>query len=167
MIPTNAHSIRLRPANSDDQAFLFDLYRSTRAEELSAWGWDEAQQQAFLNLQFRGQQAHYAEYPNTNHQIILDGELPIGCPIGRILTSHLMDEIRLVDIALLPEHRGQGIGAALIQSLFEEAASEGKAVRLHVVKEARALRLYQRLGFQIIGDAVSHYLMEWTNTTGE
>jgi len=166
MIPTNAHSIRLRPANSDDQAFLFDLYRSTRAEELSAWGWDEAQQQAFLNLQFRGQQAHYAEYSNTNHQIILDGEIPIGRPIGRILTSHLTDEIRLVDIALLTEHRGQGIGAALIQSLFKEAVRESKTVRLHVVKEARALRLYQRLGFQIIGDAVSHYLMEWRQQSG-
>lgn len=163
MIPTNAHSIRLRPANSDDQAFLFDLYRSTRAEELSAWGWDEAQQQAFLNLQFRAQQAHYSEYPNIAHQVVLEGDVPIG----RLFISHLEDEIRLVDIALLSQHRGQGVGANLIQALMAQAAEAGKCVRLHVEKSNRAQRLYQRLGFQVIGDAISHYLMEWKNNTGE
>ena len=161
MIFMTPHSIRLRPAQAEDQAFLFDLYRSTRAEELAAWGWDEAQQQAFLNLQFRGQQAHYAEYPNTDHQIILDGQLPIGRPIGRMLVSHLQDEIRLVDIALLTHNRGQGIGAKLIQDLMSQAAQEGKCVRLHVEKHNRAQRLYQRLEFQIIGDAGSHHFMEW------
>ncbi len=155
--------IKLRPAELDDETFLYELYASTRAEEMTAWGWSAAQQQAFLSLQFRGQQAHYAEYPNTDHKIILEGERPIG----RLFLSRLQDEIRLVDIALLPEHRGRGIGAALIQELFEEAARDGKAVRLHVEKFNRARELYLRLGFQIVGDAQSHYFMEWKSPTGE
>lgn len=155
--------ITLRAAEADDEVFLYELYTSTRAEEMAAWGWDEARQQAFLNLQFRGQQAHYAEYPNTDHRIILSDEHPIG----RLLVSRLEDEIRLVDVSLLTRHRGRGIGAALIQGLGDEAARAGKAVRLHVEKFNRAQRLYQRLGFQIIGDLGSHYFMEWKNTTGE
>jgi ribosomal protein S18 acetylase RimI-like enzyme len=78
-----------------------------------------------------------------------------------LLLSRLEDEIRLVDIALLPEHRGQGIGRRLIEGLFAEAAGAGKAVRLHVGKDNRAVPLYTRLGFQIIGDKETHFFMEW------
>lgn len=155
--------ITLRPAKPDDETFLYELYASTRAEEMAAWGWNQAQQQAFLNLQFRGQQAHYAQYPNPDHKLILEDERPIG----RLFLSRLQDEIRLVDIALLPGHRGRGLGSALIKELFEEAAHNGKAVRLHVAKFNRARELYLRLGFQVIGDAQSHYLMEWKSPTGE
>ncbi len=155
--------ITLRTAAPEDEAFLYNLYAGTRAEELAAWGWDAAQQQAFLSLQFRGQQAHYAQYPNPDHRIILDETQPIG----RLLISRMEKEIRLVDIALLPEHRGQGIGAKLIRELLDEAAQNGKVVRLHVEKFNPAQRLYQRLGFEIAGDAQTHYLMEWKSPTGE
>ena len=155
--------ITLRTAGIADEAFLFKLYASTRAEEMEVWGWDEAQGRAFLDLQFRGQQAHYAEYPNPDHKIILEDERPIG----RIFLSRLEDEIRLVDIALLPEARRRGIGTALIHELFEEALLAGKAVRLHVEKFNRALLLYLRLGFRVIGDAQSHYFMEWNPLSGD
>lgn len=163
MIPTTANSIHLRPAQPEDEAFLFELYCSTRAEEMAAWGWDDAQQRAFLGMQFRGQQAHYAGYPNPDHKIIVEG----GRSIGRLLFSRLEAEIRLVDIALLPEYRGQGIGTRLIEGLFEEAARDGKTVRLHVERFNRAQQLYLRLGFQLIDDRQSHYFMEWKHTTGE
>ncbi len=153
-------AITLRPADANDEAFLYRLYASSRSEELAAWGWDSARQEAFLNLQFRAQQAHYREYPNTDHQIILCGEHPIG----RLLVSGLEDEFRLVDIALLPEHRNAGIGEALIRELLERARRSGKAVRLHVEKTNRAQRLYQRLGFKPIGDAGSHFFLEWQPT---
>jgi len=153
----NPAPTKLRQAEPNDEAFLFQLYASARAEEMSAWGWDSAQREAFLSLQFRAQQAHYAEYPNTDHQIILAAERPVG----RMLVSELDDEFRLVDITLLPEYRNAGIGAALIGGLMKKAAYSAKAVRLHVEKNNRAQRLYQRLGFRFIGDAGSHYLMEW------
>lgn len=155
--------IKLRPAELDDETFLYQLYASTRAEEMAAWGWSEAQQQGFLNLQFRGQQAHYAQYPNPDHQIILYE----AQPIGRLFVSRHEEEIHLADIALLPKYRGQGIGATLIQNLLMEAAQSGKAVRLYVEKFNRAQQLYLRLGFRIIGDAQSHYFMEWKSPTGE
>ncbi len=159
MVPpsTPTSTVTSRAAQADDEPFLFELYSSTRLEELASWGWDETQQQAFLSLQFRGQRAHYSGYPNVDHQIILAD----GKPIGRLFISRLAGEIRLVDIALIPRYRGRGIGQQLIQGLLEEATRAGKVVRLHVEESNRALRLYHRLGFEIADDAGPHWLMIW------
>lgn len=156
MNPATADSVTLRPAQPEDEAFLFLLYRDTRAEEMAVWGWSEAQQQAFLSLQFRARNLAYSAYPNVEHSIILKA----GQPIGRLLISGKEDEIRLVDVALLAEARSQGIGAKLIAELFEQAARENKPVRLHVEKSNRALRLYQRLGFQVLEDTGTQFFME-------
>lgn len=157
MNPTLAESVTLRPAQPDDEAFLFQLYRDTRAEEIAAWGWDEAQQQAFLSMQFRARTLSYSAYPSIEHRIILEAERPIG----RLLISQMEDEIRLVDIALLSKTRGQGIGAKLISDLLARATREAKPVRLHVEKFNRALGLYQRLGFQVLEDTGTQFFMEW------
>lgn len=149
-------SISLRPAESGDQAFLFELYRDTRAEEMAAWGWDANQQQMFLELQFRARNTSYSAYPNTEHSIILDA----GQPIGRLLISWMDSELRLVDIALLDKARGVGVGAKLISELLAKASSEDKPLRLHVEKSNRALQLYQRLGFRVVEDTGTQFFME-------
>jgi ribosomal protein S18 acetylase RimI-like enzyme len=149
--------VTLRPARPEDEPFLYQLYAGTRAAELAALDWSGAQREAFLSLQFRAQQAHYAGYPNADPQIIVE----VDRAIGRLLVSRLADEIRLVDIALLPQWQGRGIGAALIQQLLDEAERLGKPVRLHVEKSNPAQRLYRRLGFTPLADIGLYYLMEW------
>ncbi|MFL6277370.1 MAG: GNAT family N-acetyltransferase [Blastocatellia bacterium] len=150
--------VRLRPARAEDAEFLFALYASTRAEEMAAWGWPAAQQEMFLRMQYRAlEQRHAAERQVSDHQIILDDDQPIG----RLLVARTADEIRLTDIALLPEHRGRGIGAALIGDLQNEAERAGLPLRLHVTGDNRAARLYERLGFIITDDIGSHFKMEW------
>ncbi len=149
-------TISLRLAEPADEAFLLELYRNTRAEEMAAWGWPAAQQQMFLELQFRARNLSYSAYPNTEHSIILDADQPIG----RVLVSGMDTELRLVDIALLDKARGFGVGAKLITELFAKASSEDKPLRLHVEKSNRALQLYQRLGFQIIEDTGTQFFME-------
>ena len=156
----NSEAITLRQAEPNDEAFLYRLYANSRAEELAAWGWDDAQRESFLSLQFRARQNQYREYPNTDHQIIVAD----GRPIGSVLVSESRDEFWLVDIALLAEYRNAGIGASIIRALLDRAAGAGKGVRLHVEKNNRAQRLYQRLGFRLIGDAGMYYLMEWHET---
>jgi ribosomal protein S18 acetylase RimI-like enzyme len=149
--------VTLRPARPEDEPFLYQLYASTRAAELADLDWTSTQRETFLSLQFRAQQAHYAEYPNADPQIIIE----VDRAIGRLLVSRLADEIWLVDIALLPEWRGRGIGSALLQQLLDEAARASKPVRLHVEKSNPAQRLYRRLGFMQRADAGVYYLMEW------
>ena len=148
----------MRLSTTDDEPFLYELYASTRTEEMAAWGLDESQQKSFLELQFRARQRHYEiAFAGADHKIILCDDRPIG----RILVYRSEHEIRLVDIALLPEHRERGLGASLIRGLLDEAGETGKTVTLHVEKLNRAARLYERLGFSVIGDTGGSYKMEW------
>ena len=151
-------SIALRPAQDNDLAFLYRVYASTRQEELALVDWDEAQKEWFLRMQFDLQTRSYAQaFPKADCQVILrDGQ-----PIGRLMLSRAPDQILLVDIALLPEHRNVGIGTVLVKAVLDEAASVGKPVILHVEKLNRARFLYERLGF-LIAESNDVYLeMRW------
>jgi ribosomal protein S18 acetylase RimI-like enzyme len=150
--------IVLRPIRSEDEAFLYEVYAGTRQEELAPLGWSEAEKEAFLRMQFSAQHRFYHEqYAAAEFQVILCDERPVG----RLYVDRREDEIRIVDIALLPEARNAGIGSSLLKNLLAEASRAGKAVRIHVERFNPALRLYQRLGFARVADKGVHYLMEW------
>lgn len=149
----------LRPARPEDEPFLFSVYASARAAEMAAWGWDAAQQEAFLRMQFNAQHMTYrAQYPDADHQIIICEDQPVG----RIMVDRTERGILLVDIALLAERRNGGIGTALIQDLQAEAGQAGTRVSLYVLKSnPAAARLYQRLGFLTTGDDGVYLQMDW------
>ncbi|HYV48347.1 MAG TPA: GNAT family N-acetyltransferase [Myxococcaceae bacterium] len=148
----------LRPAGPEDDAFLFALYASTRAEELDAWGLVGPQREGFLRMQYLAQQQHYrAQLPRADHRIILLG----GAPAGRLLVDRRQDELRLADIALLPEHRARGLGTRLVRALLKEARAAGLPVRLHALQGSRAAALYERLGFTARAAGGPYVLMEW------
>ena len=142
-------TVTLRPVTPDDEAFLYEVYASTRTEELAPLGWDERQKDAFLRMQFTAQHRYYqAQFADAGFQIILAADQPIG----RLYVHRRPDEICLLDIALLPPYRNAGIGSTLVKELLAEAGRLGKRVRLHVERFNPALRLYERLGFTPIGD---------------
>jgi ribosomal protein S18 acetylase RimI-like enzyme len=142
-------SVTLRVSTPDDQEFLFAVYASTRDEELSLWGWDDNQKRGFLEMQFRAQSQQYGLcYPQADSNVILlDAR-----PVGRLLVDRTGPDITLVDIALLPEYRDRSIGTTLIQSLLQEATRAQKNVTLHVLRGSAAARLYERLGFTMVGE---------------
>src|SRR2546422_10205773 len=120
------HSISCRPITVDDQAFLYRVYASTRAEELAPLPWDEGEKEAFLRMQFHAQHTYYQEqFPDASFSIILRD----GAPIGRLYVHRRPEEIGIVDIALLPEQRKSGIGSAIMKDIIAEAAQAGKPVR--------------------------------------
>jgi ribosomal protein S18 acetylase RimI-like enzyme len=135
-----ATSITLRYATPADDVFLFELYASTRGDELTAVSWNEQQREIFLRSQFNVQQR---TYPDADNQIILLNEREVG----RILTKRTQESVLLVDISILPEFRNRGIGTKLIKDLFREATDSAKSIRLHVLASNAARRLYERLGF--------------------
>ncbi|HEX8832888.1 MAG TPA: GNAT family N-acetyltransferase [Abditibacteriaceae bacterium] len=154
----NVSDIALRRAEAGDDAFLFGLYAGTRAEEIAAWGWDELQQTAFLQMQFGAQQRGYqAQHPNAQSLIILLGEQPVG----RTLLARSEDEIRLIEIAILPQFRGAGIGTEYLRRLLGEAREAQSVVSLSVMKDNPAQKLYNRLGFVQIGENELYFSMEW------
>jgi GNAT superfamily N-acetyltransferase len=149
--------LTLRPVCADDETFLYEVFASTRTEEMALTGWPPAQQEAFLRPQFRAQFDHYsAEFPRAEHTIILVEDRPIG----RLFVSRNYEAIDLVDISLLPQYRGAGIGSSLIEGLLKEARSAGKPVRLYVFRFNRAQRLYHRMGFKKVGETPTHIQME-------
>lgn len=89
--------------------------------------------------------------------VLVDGE-----PAGRLYVARWAEEIRVMDIALLPPFRGQGIGERLLAPLLREGAEAGKTVSIHVEQTNRAMSLYRRLGFVEVGEHGVYRLMRWT-----
>jgi GNAT superfamily N-acetyltransferase len=153
--------VTLRPENPEDEAFLFTVYASTRAEELAITGWDEATRTAFLNQQFRAMRLGYrGSFPQADFLVILGGDRPVG----RLVVDRSGEAILVVDIALLPEYRNRGIGTLLMRDLLAEAESREKPIRLRVHQGGPAMRFYTRLGFRSIEDYEFDVRMEWRPT---
>ena len=151
-------SIFLQPQRPGDEPFLLEVYASTREDELDRTGWDAATRSAFVKMQFNAMQQGYATmFPRGQFSIILLHNRPIG----RLVVDRADHEIRVVDIALLPSYRGQGIGTFLLQQLLLEASHAEKPVRLHVLKTSRAARHYLRLGFLKVGAEGPYDQMQW------
>jgi ribosomal protein S18 acetylase RimI-like enzyme len=151
-----APEVALRPVEPDtDRAFLARVYASTREEELAVVPWTPAQKEAFLTMQFDAQDAYWQEQrPHTERTIIVVD----GRPAGRLYVDRTDDEIRIVDIALLPEFRGSGAGTALLRSVLDDGDRRGLPVTIHVEKGNRARGLYARLGFAPVSDAGAYDL---------
>ena len=148
-------TVTLRPETDADIPFLQSVYASTRADEMTLVDWPVEQQQEFVLSQFRFQRQHYREhYYDSQFDVILVDDVPAG----RLYVHRGPKEIRIVDIALLPEFRGRGIGQQLIEELQAEARAKGQPVSIHVERFNRALRLYERLGFKIAGEQGPVYL---------
>jgi ribosomal protein S18 acetylase RimI-like enzyme len=158
----SSKQVHLRDVLPGDEPFLFEVYASTRQEELAVTGWSPAHIQAFLAQQFIAQHAHYQQhYTGAQFSVIMDGETPIG----RLYVARWPREIRIVDIALLPEHRSRGIGTRFLKEILAEGRASARPVSIHVERMNPALRLYQRLGFEETEDKGVYLLMTWTPET--
>lgn len=152
-------SLAFRPIAAEDLPLLFTVYAHTRLVELSVAPWTDEQKLAFLQQQFHAQHTYYQQvFPAASFQVILLEDQPIG----RLYVNRTPDELRIVDVALLPPFRRRGIGSHILRSLMSEATTARQVIRIHVERENPAQRLYQRLGFQMIEDLGIYHLLEWT-----
>jgi GNAT superfamily N-acetyltransferase len=149
----------LRPVTPDDDVFLLSVYDSTRAEELAQAQWQPGQREAFVRWQFDLQRKEYeARFPEAEYYVIWIADEPAG----RIWIGEDQKQIRLLDIALLPQFQNRGAGTALLHWLIEKAKASGKPLR-HMVfmLNQDAHRFYERLGFAVIEDLGAYKHMEW------
>lgn len=154
----NVGEIALRPIREEDMEFLFRVYASTRQEELAPVPWSEEMKEAFLRQQFAAQHAYYQEhYAGAAFDVILWD----GVAAGRWYVARWTDEIRIVDIALLPEYRGRGVGTRLVGEILAEAGRKGLPVCIHVERDNPAHGWYCRLGFRDVSDHGVYRRMEW------
>lgn len=157
MVTPSNKALSLRPISESDEAFLAKLYASTRQEEMAQSGWPQAEIDKFLLFQFKAQHKHYQmQYDKASYDVLLLDN--VAC--GRLYLDKRHDEYRIIDIALLPEYRGQGLGGQLLNDILAEAASKKLPVRIHVEYNNPAMHLYQRLGFVKTDETGVYYLME-------
>lgn len=128
---------------------------------MAAVPWPEEAKRSFLEQQFNLQRVHFEQhYSEANFQAILGPEE--RSPIGRYYMLETGPEHLLIDIALFPRWQNQGIASALIQQSQFHAANSGAPMTLHVLKHnLAALRLYRRLGFDVVADEGMHWRMRW------
>ena len=157
IVGRQVEDVTLRPGGEDDLPFLLRVYAAAREEELAQVPWTAEQKEAFLRQQFEAQHAWWREhYTGATFDLVLVG----GRPAGRLYVDEWAREVRIVDIALLAEHRGRGVGTRLLQGVLARADAAGKPVSIHVERMNPALRLYQRLGFRLVEDKGVYLLME-------
>jgi GNAT superfamily N-acetyltransferase len=154
----SSQGFALRPETEADIPFLLRLYASTREEELAALPWGEEQKDAFLAQQFRAQRTHYRTYFADSAFDVLEQN---GGPAGRLYLQARQTQLHVIDIALLPDWRGYGVGSAVLKALHAAARAAGKGVGIMVEKFNPARRLYERLGFTPIADHGVYLEMEW------
>ena len=153
-------NFKLQPVSAPDDGFLLTLYESTRAAEMAQVPWSDEQKRAFLKGQFEAQRSDYTtRFRGAEHSIIVAEDERIG----RIRVDRRDEEIRLLDIAILPRFQNAGIGAALLEQLQQQAAEARLPLRHSVSATNRdALRFYQRLDFVVVEYFETHVLMEWS-----
>ncbi len=148
----------LRRETDEDEPFLQRLYASTREDELKLVAWSEQQKQAFLANQFRAQRHHYRTQLDGCIFAVLERN---GVAIGRLYLQPRATQLYLVDIALVPACRGQGLGTSILRALQIAAAADGRGVGIMVEKFNPAMLLYRRLGFTDVTDHGVYREMEW------
>ncbi len=153
-----ALGVTYRPMKEEDVPFVAAVYASTRTEELAVTGWPEEMKEAFLAQQHRAQHYHYQTYYPGAEWLIVQQD---GVDAGRIYIEEGDTDIRLIDIALLPERRAAGLGRAMIGDLVEWAGELGKSISLHVEPNNPVRNLYLRHGFAPTGLAGAYEAMEW------
>ena len=151
--------LTLRPARNEDHEFLYRLFYLTQEEKLKLFYLSQEAKARLIGLIYSGFESHYQTLAPTadDRLILLDDE-----PIGRMIILQSRDELRLADLALLPQRRNRGIGTALIGELQTESVMTKRPLRLQAGTFDRVLRLYQRLGFYKTDTSGPYLLLEWS-----
>jgi ribosomal protein S18 acetylase RimI-like enzyme len=153
-VPTQQAVVTRRPAQSSDEPLLRQLFASSRQE------WDllpPDRRDALLAMQFRAQRQQYAvSHPDAAHQILVAA----GVDVGQLRLDASTPTVRIVDVTVHPDHRGRGIASSVLGEVLDNADRADRAVQLSVWStNAGARRLYERLGFAVVGEANGYLTM--------
>jgi ribosomal protein S18 acetylase RimI-like enzyme len=129
-----------RPANPEDQAQLFELYRSVMGDYIEQiWGWDSQWQKDDFSEHF---------YPDQITVVLRESQA-----IGYVQVEKHSYELYIRMLLLAPEHRKKGLGANVLKRVISAASKQHLRVKLQVFKiNAPARHFYERHGFTVVGE---------------
>ena len=143
---------KIRFATPDDHDWLYALKaESVRPYVEKIWGWDENYQEKDFDGDFsRMEQFNVIE---------VDGRF-----VGFVQYYFEYPYFEVVEIHLLPEYRGNGIGSDILRYLQKVCIAQDRKIRIGCFKENhRAKHLYQKLGFMQTEETDTHYILEYPN----
>lgn len=139
--------ISLRPVRNSDYNFLWNLHKATMKTYVDeTWGWNEDFQKEYLDDNFDTQIGQIIECDNKS--------------IGVIEVKEQDNSVYLINLELVPEFQGRGIGTYRIKRIAEENLEKNKSIKLQVLKVNPAQRLYRRLSFKVIDETETHVIMK-------
>ena len=144
----NTQDVALRPATQRDSGFAFAVKKAALGEYVrETYGWDEDDQR----------QLHEQRFRTSSTRIIVDQ----GKDIGLVAVRETDDQIHLLQLFLLPEAQGKGIGSHVLAEVLAEANRVHRPVVLSVLKSnPRARAFYERHGFGVVGETETHHNMQ-------
>lgn len=151
-------TLRLRAVDETDSEFLEELYFSRRADLQQITG-DAQFVRQIIKMQQQMQTVGIRNnFPMAKYLLLEDGSMRIGRLVVDVGTS----DVRLVDIALLPEVQGRGTGKQVLQAMQEDALSRGLSMSLAVEKNnLRARTLYLSAGFHVHSEDSMFEQLHW------
>lgn len=162
MTSTASECVSLRQAEPADEDFLRGIFLASRPE-LSLIDGDPTLLASILDLQLRAQRHHYQAGYQAVRECVIEVD---DVPVGRLVVGSDDDAVVVLDVAIAPSHRGGGIGTAVLSRVIDDASGH-RTVRLTVARHNQAQRLYQRLGFDVVGSSDTDLLMELDLTRQE
>ena len=150
--------MQLRKEMPEDAEFLKQLFYVVRSPEFGMAGWPEEQLRGFLAMQERMQWTHYDRTYEQLERWIVERD---GRPVGRLYLATEPDALRVVEISVMPESRGRGLGSALLRGVLGQASTAGLDVVLSVDHGSPAEKLYRRMGFEAVSDDGTKTGMRW------
>lgn len=151
-VATATGVVDLRPERADDAPFLRDLFASTAPDGIRSLA-------PLIDMQFRSREGTYRiTHPHARFDIIEHG----AERVGRIVFDASSPQAALVDWAFLPEHRGKGLGTAVLSALLAACADRVRSVDASVFHDNEAsLHALRRLGFRIVDHSIPYVRLRW------
>ncbi len=140
--------LNIRKASASDSEFVFIVKKAAFQEYVEqVWGWDDGYQRELHDRRFAAQDLRIIQFCGTD--------------VGFLATSRTSETLKVNQLYILPKYQGRGIGSACMTRVLDDASLRQMPVVLQVLKvNTRGVVFYQRLGFIIVGETTTHFLMK-------
>jgi [ribosomal protein S18]-alanine N-acetyltransferase len=130
-----------------------------RAIERDAGAMQQIEQASFSDPWSRASLASCIDSPMLAVTIAERGGAGVPEVTGYAIAGRAADEVELLNLAVAPAARGQGIGRRLVETVLADATQWGAAAVFLEVRASNeaARRLYESIGFAEVGRRKGYY----------
>jgi GNAT superfamily N-acetyltransferase len=168
VLDTTRGEVALRPETEWDGDFLYALFRSHTLPGFAGLPVSDAMKESLIRMQFDSRRATYrSQYPDALFAVLERDAVPFGSVIVDEAGNDAGRVAWIVDLELMPDSRGGGIGSALMTSLVGWLGERCAVIRCTVLSGNEAsLRMCRRAGFVAVAGDPPHVALEWRRPAG-